>query len=281
MTVLDQELAGCIRAWRERLSVAEAGLPAARHRRVPGLRREEVARLAGLSVDYLARLEQGRAHSPSPSVLASLARALRLSDDERSHLYRLAGHAEPGPGTINRHITPSLRRLLDRLADVPVMLVDGASEIITLNALATALLGDLSGGTRRERTLAWRHFTGLPSRLVWTAKQREEAEAGIVAQLRKALGRFPHDKYLNSLIEDLLECSPAFAGVWELRPVAGPPVGRKTFDHPELGEITLDCDELAVAGTDLTMVVYTAPAGSTHAKAVALLETIGLQRFSD
>jgi transcriptional regulator with XRE-family HTH domain len=101
-----------------------AGRPRAPHF---GLWREEVAGLAGVSLDYLARLEQGRAQSPSPSVLASLARALRLSNDERAHLFRLAGHVEPGPGTINRHITPSLQRLLDRLADVPVMVIDASA----------------------------------------------------------------------------------------------------------------------------------------------------------
>jgi transcriptional regulator with XRE-family HTH domain len=133
VTIAQEELAGCLRSWRERLSPAEAGLPAGRGRRTPGLRREEVVGLAGVSLDYLARLEQGRAQSPSPSVLASLARALRLTDDERAHLFRLAGHVEPGPGTINRHITPSLQRLLDRLSDVPVMVIDAASEVVVAN----------------------------------------------------------------------------------------------------------------------------------------------------
>src|SRR5450755_1183136 len=116
MSVVVDELAGCLRAWRERLTPAAAGLPAGAKRRVSGLRREEVASLAGVSVDYLSRLEQGRAQAPSPSVLASLARALRLSEPERSHLFRLVGHTEPGPGTIDRHVTPGLQRLLDRLA---------------------------------------------------------------------------------------------------------------------------------------------------------------------
>src|SRR3712207_4271248 len=145
MDLLQDELAGCLRSWRERLSPSDAGLRAGSQRRVAGLRREEVAQLAGVSVDYLSRLEQGRAQSPSPSVLASLARALRLSADERSHLLRLAGHAEPGPGTIDRHITPGVQRMLDRLADLPVMVVDAANELVATNALATALIGDFSG----------------------------------------------------------------------------------------------------------------------------------------
>jgi hypothetical protein len=247
---------------------------------VPGLRREEVAQLAGVSLDYLARLEQGRASNPSPSVLASLARTLRLSDAERSHLFRVAGAVEPGPGTIDRHITPSLQRLLDRLTDVPVMVVDAVGEIVAANPLANALLGDLSGASRRERTIAWRHFNGMPSRIVRTDAERAEAQAAMVAELRDALGRFPNDQYLATLIEDLLSVSKTFAELWQQRPVALVPVRRKTFRHPEIGQITLDCDALAVTGTDLNVIVYTAPAGSPEAEALALLNAIGLQTFS-
>src|SRR6516225_10725569 len=196
MSATQQELGGCIRSWRERLTPAEAGLPAGAHRRVQGLRREEVAQVAGVSLDYLARLEQGRAQRPSPSVLAALARALRLSAAERSHLFRLAGHAEPGTGTIDRHIGPGLHRLLDRLTDVPVMVTDAAGEIVAANALAAALIGDITGASRRERTLAWRHFTGMPSRLVRTPGDRAAGEIRLVAELRDALGRYPSDEYL-------------------------------------------------------------------------------------
>jgi transcriptional regulator with XRE-family HTH domain len=280
MSVVQDELAGCLRFWRERLTPAEAGLPAGNQRRVPGLRREEVAQLAGVSLDYLARLEQGRASSPSPSVLTSLARALRLNDEERSHLFRLAGHAAPGPGTINRHITPSLQRLLDRLTDVPVMVIDAAGEIIAANPLASALLGDLSGAFRRERTIPWRHFTSLPSRIVRADAEQAQAEATMVAELRDALGRFPNDHHLNHMIEDLLELSPRFAELWQQRALARAPARRKTFQHPEIGHITLDCDALAVQGTDLNVIVYTAPAGSTDADAIALLGALGLQTFA-
>jgi transcriptional regulator with XRE-family HTH domain len=280
MPVLNDELAGCLRSWRERLSPAEAGLPAGGHRRTPGLRREEVAQLAGVSLDYLARLEQGRASNPSPSVLGSLARTLRLTDAERSHLFRLAGELEPGPGTIDRHITPSLQRLLDRLADVPVMVVDAVGEIIAANPLANALVGDLSGASRRERTIPWRHFTGVPSRIVRTDAEHAQAEATMVAELHDALGRFPGDQYLATVIEDLLNVSPRFAELWHQHPVALAPVRRKTFHHPEIGEITLDCDALAVQGTGLNVIVYTAPTGSPEAEALALLSAIGLQTFS-
>lgn len=279
MTIAQEELAGCLRSWRERLSPSEAGLSSGRGRRTPGLRREEVAALAGVSLDYLARLEQGRAHSPSSSVVASLARALRLNDDERAHLFRLAGHVEPGPGTINRHITSSLQRLLDRLTDVPVMVVDAAGEVIAVNLLANALMGDLSAASRRERTIPWRHFSGFPSWLERTPEEHAEAEEAMAADLRDALGRFPDDQYLNELIQDLRELSPRFAELWEKRPIAHKPSRRKTFNHPEIGTITLDCDALAVQGSDLNMIVYTAAADSPAADALALLATIGLQSF--
>jgi transcriptional regulator with XRE-family HTH domain len=279
VTIAQDELAGCLRAWRERLAPAEAGLPAGRGRRTPGLRREEVAGLAGVSLDYLSRLEQGRAQSPSASVLASLARALRLTEDERAHLFRLAGQVEPGPGTINRHISPSLHRLLDRLTDVPVMVVDAAGEIVAANPLANALMGDLSGASRRERTIPWRHFSGIPSRLERTPEENAEAEEAMAADLRDALGRFPDDVYLNELIRDLRESSPRFAELWERRPVTRTPSRRKSFNHPEIGTITLDCDALAVQGADLQVIVYTAPAGTPAADALALLGAIGLQSF--
>jgi transcriptional regulator with XRE-family HTH domain len=232
-----------------------------------------------VSLDYLARLEQGRAHSPSASVLASLARALRLTHDERAHLFRLAGQVEPGPGTINRHITPSLHRLLDRLTDVPVMVVDAAGEVIAANPLANALMGDLSGASRRERTIPWRHFSGVPSRLERTPEEHAEAEEAMAADLRDALGRFPDDEYLNELIKDLRELSPRFAELWDKRPIAHTPSRQKSFKHPEIGTVTLDCDALAVQGADLSVIVYTAPAGSPDAEALALLGAIGLQSF--
>lgn len=279
--VVQEQLAGCLRSWRARLTPADAGLPAGSQRRVSGLRREEVAQLAGVSVDYLARLEQGRAANPSPSVLASLTRALRVSDDERAHLFRLAGHAEPRPGTIDRHITPSLQRLLDRLTDVPVVVGDATGQIVACNPLANALLGDISAMSPRERNLAWRYFSGAPSRVLRTPAEEVEAEARLVAELRDALGRYPGDEQLGELIEDLRALSPRFERLWQQHPVARSPARRKTFLHPEVGAITLDCDVLTVQGSDLRLIVYTAPGGSRDAETLALLGAIGLQSFTE
>src|SRR3954464_5349216 len=131
-----EELANCLRAWRDRLEPGDLGLPAGGRRRAPGLRREEVAQLTGLSVDYLARLEQGRATRPSPQVLDALSRTLRLTDAERAHVFRVAGQALPGTGHMRRHVTPSVQRILDRLGDTPVMVIDGAWHVVAWNPLA-------------------------------------------------------------------------------------------------------------------------------------------------
>jgi transcriptional regulator with XRE-family HTH domain len=275
--VPQDDLARCLRTWRDRVSPAEVGLPAGTLRRAPGLRREEVAQLAGVSVDYLARLEQGRTGTPSPSVLDALARALRVSDAERAHLYRLAGHAEPSPGTIDRHLTPSVQRVLDRLADVPVSVLDASWQIVATNALAKALFGDYSDSPPRERNLAWRLFMGLPSRLVST---QEEEAAMAVADLYQAVGRYPADESLRSLVDDLRAASPRFAELWEQRPVAPRIASRKTIEHPEVGRVTVDCDVLTVAGSDLRLTVFTAAPGSPDARALALLGAVGLQSFA-
>jgi transcriptional regulator with XRE-family HTH domain len=273
------ELAACLRSWRDRLRPADVGLPAGDRRRAPGLRREELAQQAGLSVDYLARLEQGRASNPSPSVLAPLARALRLSDDERDHLFRVAGHAPPGAGRIDRHLTPGVQRVLDRLTDLPVMVFDASGQLVAANRLATALHGDLSGEPPRMRNIVWRHFTGAPSRLVRTPEEDAEAEEAAVADLHEALGRYPDDEPLHELVEDLRRVSPRFAELWGQRTVARQAASRKTLAHPEVGRLTLDCDVLTVAGSDLRLVVYSAPPGSPDAEALALLDAVGLQSF--
>lgn len=266
------ELATCLRTWRDRLTPAE---PASGRRRAPGLRREEVARLAGVSVDYLARLEQGRASAPSPSVLAALARALRLSGDERDHLFRVGGQAPPGAGRIDRRITPGVQRLLDRFADVPVIVMDPAGTPVARNALARALHGD------DDRNILLRHFSGEPSRVVRTLEEIERMESEAVADLHEAAGRYPDDEPLNELIDHLLAISPRFAELWERRPVARHVADRKTIDHPELGPITLDCDVLSVARSDLRVIVYSAAPGSPDERALRSLVADAVPQMGD
>jgi transcriptional regulator with XRE-family HTH domain len=279
-TTVSGELAECLRSWRERTSPADVGLPADGHRRVAGLRREEVAQLAGVSMDYMTRLEQGRATNPSAIVLGSLARALRLSDLERDHLFQLAGQPRPGPGVIDTHIPTSVVRLMDRLADVPVLITTVAREIVAANRLATALFPEAAGGSRRERTLAWRRFMGLPSiRVMRNPEELAEAEEILVAELQSALARYHADTFLAAMISDLRERSPRFEELWTARRLRGGHTKEKRFQHPEVGELTLDCDDLVIQGSDLELVVFTAFPGSSSAQALELLSAIGLQRF--
>lgn len=232
-----------------------------------------------MSADYVIRLEQGRAAHPSPQVLDALARTLRLSADERAHLYRVAGRREPGPGRMRRHLTPGLQRILDRLADVPVLVLDAAGTIVAWNGHAAALVGDPGDRRGRERNVPWMHFTGAASRVVRDAADDAAFEAEMVGDLHAALGRHPEDPELRELIADLRAASPRFRELWEQRPAAVRSAGRKTFAHPAVGRVTVDCDVLFVHGTDLRVMVYTAEPGSADADALALIGVVGLQEL--
>lgn len=264
-------LGTALRHWRDRVTPQAAGLPAGRRRRAAGLRREELAQLAGISADYVIRLEQGRATSPSAQVVEALARALRLTGDERAHLFRLAGLAPPGPGTVPRHITPGVHRMLDRLAGTPVAVFDAAWNQLLANPLYTALMGatDLNGVRR--------NFLSPNARVRDTPESRDALQAALVADLRRTAGTYPGDAGLRTLIADLRRQSARFAELWESGTVGRHESARKTIDHPDVGALTLDCDVLAVAGSDLRMMVYTAEPGTEAAERLALLAVIGTQ----
>jgi transcriptional regulator with XRE-family HTH domain len=271
------ELGAALRCWRDRVSPAEAGLPAGRARRAPGLRREELAMLAGVSADYITRLEQGRATAPSVQVLGALGRALRLSREEQDHLFRLAGQAPPRPGHISAQLTPGVQRLLDQLTGVPVSVSDAAWNLIAWNPLWAALMGDPSALTGRDRNVLWRHFTSRQARVVRTAEEEARFEESTVADLRSATARYPDDTGLRQLIADLRAASPRFATLWETGVVGTHRESHKTFDHPDVGLITVDCDVLTVDGSDLRIIAYTTPAGSEAAEQLRLLSVIGTQ----
>lgn len=280
MTARRSDLGDALRAWRERLVPAAVGLPSYGSRRATGLRREEVASLAGLSVDYVTRLEQGRARNPSEQVLSALARSLQLSRDERDHLYVLAGHARPRSGVIEDHLTPGVQRLLARLEGFPVGVHDPAWNLVARNAMWEALHGVPSGDSVRERNIAWRHFTGAPSRVIaddddgWSGM-----EIKIAADLRAAQAEYPNDADLATLITDLRAASPRFEELWQRRAVATHVGAHKTIDHPVVGPLTLDCDVLTVEHSDLRIVAYTAEPGSEDAEKLDLLRVVGTQQL--
>jgi transcriptional regulator with XRE-family HTH domain len=274
-------MASFLKEARARVSPAEVGLPAGIRRRVNGLRREEVAQLASISVDYVVRLEQGRGPRPSEPVLAALARALRLSDDERSHLFNLAGSAPPRPGQIDNVVRASTFRVLERLVDLPALVLDAKGDVLAWNAQATALLGDFSAWAPPARNIVWQRFLGGETRVSASREEDERTTAESVASLRAVAARYPEDAGLRRLLDELCAKSPRFVHLWnEARP-ADRRGSSKTVHHPELGLITLDCDSLHLPDTDQRMIVYSAAPNSPAADALALLRVVGLQKLSD
>lgn len=269
-----------VRRWRDRVPPEAAGLPAGGPRRAAGLRREELALLAGISVDYLTRLEQGRASHPSAQVVAALARALRLSGAERAHLHRLAGLAPPGPHTMPTEITASVQRLLDRLAGTPVAVYDASWTLLVANPPYAALMGDPSGRRAEENNGVWRQFLGADSRTRLTPEERLGLQTALVGDLRSAVARYPDDPRLRRLVTELRARSDRFAELWDSGVVGRHESARKTIDHPHVGTLTLDCDVLTVAGSDLRIMVYTAAPGTEDAERLALLTVLGTQSLA-
>jgi len=271
-------LAEALRTARGRLHPPDVGLPAGTRRRVPGLRREEVAHLAGVSVDYLTRLEQGRGPHPSTQVLGALARALRLGDDERAHLFHLAGAEPPRPGTIDGAVRASTLRLMDRLTDLPALVMDAKGDILAWNPLAAALLGDFSAWPPHQRNIAWQRFLGDKGRVSLAEDEAEAAEDGVVASLRAVAARYP-DPGLGRLVAELRAGSTRFARLWAEVRVEEQRSRTKTIHHPDLGRITLDCDVLHLPDTDQRLVVYSAAPGTPAAQALDMLRVVGTQQL--
>lgn len=248
-----------MRAWRERATPAQAGIVPGGDRRVPGLRREELALLAGISVDYLVRLEQGRAANPSVQVLGAFARALQLSAGERDMLYRLGGAVPPPRGAMPRVVPRGVQLMIDRMSDTPLAVYTAAWDIVQWNHLWADLMGDLALLDERDRNLVWRHFAGQsPTRVVRDAAHTEDFEREMVADLRRAAERYPDDRTVTDLIDALRQVSPSFVERWSRYETAPPSPSRKTVLHPELGLTTYDCDVLILDGSDLRIVLYSA-----------------------
>lgn len=272
-----------VRRWRDRVAPEAAGIPVGRRRRATGLRREELAGLAGISADYLTRLEQGRATAPSAQVVESLARALRLADSERDLLFQLAGHAAPGLGVVTSRVTASVQRLLDRLSGNPMVVYDAGWTLVLANAPYDALMGDTTGWRGLERNAVWRNLAGPASRVVHTPQEQADHEARLVADLRLTASRYPADRSLRGLVTELAAACPRFTELWEAEapPPLPDPSKRKVIDHPAVGRLTLDCDTLIVASDDLRITVYTAEPGTEDAERLALAVVLGIQALVD
>ncbi|GAA5172094.1 helix-turn-helix transcriptional regulator [Amycolatopsis dongchuanensis] len=266
------ELADFLRRRREALRPNQ--LPATGRRRTPGLRREEVAALAGVSVSYYERLEQARAPRPSPEVLAALGTALRLTGVEREHLARLAGQVPPGPDDERAEVPAHARLLLDRLGPVPAYLADERQDILAWNDAAAALITEFA-----ELPVAERNVLRIAMRLGGTVCSGQPGRFArqSAAQLRTASARRPADRVLAELVNAYAAHNPEFAAGWREHDVQPVPTLRKRLRHPDFGELELDCHTLLVPGTDLRLVMYTAEPGSPSAAALARLSPKGTE----
>jgi hypothetical protein len=226
-------------------------------------------------VEYLVRLEQGRARHPSPQMLGALARALRLTDDERDHLYRLGGAAVPSDGLVSQHISPGVQRMLDRLGDVPIGVHSAAWDLLWWNPLWAALTGDPSELRGLDRNVAWRHFMNAPGVIDFDEQHGEEFGSDLVADLREATGRYPRDAGLAALVRRLRAESPEFARRWSQVHIARHRSSVKTATSTPVGPIEISCDVLTAPGTDLRIVIYTVAPGSEDASKLALLRVTG------
>ncbi|MGW4499101.1 helix-turn-helix transcriptional regulator [Micromonospora sp. NPDC004336] len=268
-------LAEFLRCRRARVRPEEVGLPPGSRRRTPGLRREEVAQLAAISVDYYNRLEQARAPRPSRQVLAALGRALLLYPTERAHLFRLAGEVPDPPARPDDVVPNGVRHLLDRLADTPAYVIDVRYELLAWNSLAVAVLGDPDDWAPGERNLAWRMFSGRPAPEVDPVGANDVA-ARCVTDLRAAASRYPDDPALGRLLARLRADSPEFERRWRDHGVCVPDrPDRMVLTHRAVGEVTLDREVLELAGGGQRLVLHTAAPGSRSAEALRLLGVIG------
>ncbi|MGH3430043.1 MAG: helix-turn-helix transcriptional regulator [Mycobacteriales bacterium] len=274
-----EEFADFLRRRRAKIRPEDAGLAVGRRRRAPGLRREEVAQLAGISVDYLARLEQARGSRPSGQVLSSLARALRLTDDERDHLFHLVGLPAPYRLPSDGHVRPGLLIVLDRLVDTPAQVVTAFGDILTRNGMATALYGDISGLPSQSRNLLWRWFTEPGARGMFPPEEWDALGRAHVSDLRIAAGRRPKHPRAG-MIALLLARSPEFAALWRDHDVAARHSSTKTILHPQVGRLELDCEALRSPEHEQILIVYTARPGSESQRRLELLRVLGTQSFA-
>ncbi|QXG76314.1 helix-turn-helix transcriptional regulator [Modestobacter sp. L9-4] len=266
---------------RNGLQPADVGLGAGQRRRTAGLRREEVAQLAAMSTDYYTRLEQRRGPQPSTQMLASLARALRLTTEERAYLYRVAGHDAPDRVGGGDHVAPALLRVLDRLTDTPALVLSALGETLVQNDPARALFGDASHLTGLERSGIYRWFAHPDQeRAHYPADDHDRQSRAQVASLRAAYGSMGPRSRAGELARVLTRTSPEFAELWAAHEVGRRFSDHKVLLHAEIGPIEVDCQALFTEDESQVLLVLTAPPGTEAASKLALLAVLGTQAFA-
>ncbi|WP_369389076.1 helix-turn-helix transcriptional regulator [Streptomyces sp. CG1] len=271
------ELADFLRRGRARLDPSDVGLTPGTRRRTPGLRREEVASLAGMSVDYYTRLEQCRGPRPSRQILTALARALRLTDDERDHLFHLTGEEPPRRETTSPHVRPGLLLVLDRLHDAPALVVSDCGEVLAQNALSRAMTGDVLSRPPRERNLIRRFFLDPAGREMFPPEDVPDHARRHVANLRAVAAARPDDPEPTALVTELRAASGEFARLWGEHEVAVRRSSTKRFRHPVVGLLELDCEVLLSDDRRHHLILHTARPGTESHERLQLLRVVGLQ----
>ena len=272
------ELAAFLRSRRARIVPEQVGLPRGTRRRTPGLRRGEVALLAGVTPEWYSRLEQGRDIHVSVQLLESLARVLQLDTDERTHLFLLALKQPPPVETFSpMTITPTFQQFLQQLGTTPACVVDARLNVVEWNTAFHATIGVGSGYTAmmsaRERNLIWRLFT--PPLLQKESEEWEKLARVFLAQFRAGYGRFINDPWWGTQIAELSRISPAFRELWARHDVLNRPEGWKTIPHPLVGELTLDFFLLQVVDScDLRLLIYSPRSNSGTAEKIERLMDI-------
>jgi transcriptional regulator with XRE-family HTH domain len=267
------ELGDFLHARRAALDPHQAGFPDdGRLRRVPGLRREELAQLAHVSVDYVVRLEQGRTRRVSRPVLDALADALQLAPDERAYLFTVADVAQAAPtrGPAGQRVDPQLQQLLDGMHDIPAMILHRRMDVLAWNSAAAAVLTDFGALPPDKRNLIRLTFLDDAYRSLYADWPRAAREC--VAVLRNEAGRHPDDPALTALVGELSVRDPDFRTWWSTHQVRGPRQFTKTYHHPVVGTLTLDVQQLSVdTQPDQLLVAYTAVPDSPSHEALRFL----------
>ncbi len=267
-------LAAFLRRRREALQPEDVGLPRGPRRRTNGLRREEAAGLCNMSTDYYSRLERERGPHPSEQMIAAIAQGLHLSLDERDHLFRLAGHQPAPRGSVSDHISPGMLRILDRLDDTPAEITSELGETLRQNALAVGLTGDTTRFTGPARSIVYRWFTDPATRQRYAPEDHSFLSRVFASGAREMTALRGPGSRAAQLAELLLARSEEFRALWEQHEVGLRPDEGKTFIHPELGRLELNCQILIDPNQSHYLHVFTAVPGTESYEKLQLLSAI-------
>lgn len=269
------DLADFLRRRRHALQPEDVGLPRGPRRRTSGLRREEVAALVGMSTDYYSRIERQRGPQPSEQMVAAIARSLRLSLDERDHLFVLAGHTAPHRSLRSDHVDPGVMRILDRLDETPAEVITLLGETLVQTRLAVALVGDQTQHTGMMRSAFYRWFVDPEAREVYPEDDHEMHGRIFTSQLRRAVAQGGPGSRAAAMADALRRESPEFTRFWGEHEVGLRYDKAKRFAHREVGEMTLYCQMLVDTDQSQCLLVYTATPGTQSHERLSLLSVVG------